>query len=137
MVLCRSKPDKGGQKLPAAWLFICAALCCVTARGAERRIEIKPGNTSTTVAGRFPSSGTDQLYVLNARAGQHLLIRIRPITNQLITAGQVKSPSGKYDGGPGGVIFDADLVETGSYQIRISELHRRISGKFLLDVELR
>jgi hypothetical protein len=63
-------------------------------------------------------------------------INIRPVTNQLITAGQVRSPSGKYDGGPGGVIFDSDLSETGDYQIRVSERQDKIAGKFLLEVEL-
>jgi hypothetical protein len=64
-------------------------------------------------------------------------INIRPVTSWLITAGQVRSPSGKYDGGPGGVVFDSDLVETGYYQIRVSERQNRIPGKFLLEVELR
>jgi hypothetical protein len=49
----------------------------------------------------------------------------------------VKSPSGKYDGGPGGVIFDSDLTETGYYQIRISERQNKMAGKFFSEVELR
>jgi hypothetical protein len=90
-----------------------------------------------TVEGRFPKAGTDQTYGLNARAGQHLRIDVRPVNHQLITAGQVKSPSGRYDGGPGGLIFDSDLTETGYYQIRISERQNKIPSRFLLEVELR
>jgi hypothetical protein len=64
-------------------------------------------------------------------------INIKPVTSQVVTAGQVRSPSGKYDGGPGGVIFDSNLTETGDYQIRVSERQNKIPGKFLLEVELR
>jgi hypothetical protein len=126
-----------GYRSRSAGLFLCTALLSFAVLGAERRIQLKPGQSSTTVKGRFPKDGKDQLYVLNARAGQHLRIAIRPADSQLITAGQIKSPSGKYDGGPGGVIFDADLTETGSYQIRISERQNKMAGKFYMEVELR
>ena len=116
--------------------LLCLPFICLAVFGAQHGIQLKPGATSTIVAGRFPKDGTDQVYVLSARAGQHLRIRIRPLTQRLITAGQVQSPSGKYDGGPGGVIFDSDLVETGDYQIRVSERQDKIPGKFVLEVEL-
>jgi hypothetical protein len=118
------------------WRSLSISLTCLAALGAQYRIQLKPGRTSTIVEGRFPKSGIDQLYVLNARAGQHMRINVRPVTSQLITAGQVQSPSGKYDGGPGGVIFDSDLTETGDYQIRVSERQNKIPGKFRMEVEL-
>ena len=125
-----------GTKNFGLWRSLSIPLLCLAAFGAAHRIYLEPGRTRTIVEGRFPKSGTDQLYVLNARAGQHMRINIRPVTSQLITAGQVQSPSGKYDGGPGGVIFDSDLTETGDYRICVSERQNKIPGKFWLQVEL-
>jgi hypothetical protein len=66
-------------------------------------------------------------------------IRVVPIACQtrrvdgaMADGSQMRSPSGKYDGGPGGVILDSDLTETGHYQIRLSERQYKIRGKFLL-----
>jgi hypothetical protein len=126
-----------GQRFQPWWPFLCIALLCFTVFAAEHRIQLRSGRTSATVEGHFPKDGRDQLYVLHAHAGQHMRINIRPVTSQLITAGQVKSPSGKYDGGPGGVIFDSELTETGYYQIRISERQNKIPGKFLMELEIR
>jgi hypothetical protein len=119
------------------WRSLTIPLFCLAAFAAQHRIQLKPGRASTIVEARFPKSGMDQLYVLSARAGQHMRIDIRPVTSQLITAGQVQSPSGKYDGGPGGIIFDSDLTETGDYQVRVSERENKMPGKFLLEVELQ
>jgi hypothetical protein len=137
MLWFKGKLDDVGLRPRAVPLFLCITLLPFAVLGAEHRIQLKPGQNSVTIEGRFPRDGKDQIYVLNARAGQHLRINMRPVGSRVTTAGQVKSPSGKYDGGPGGVIFDSALTETGDYQVRISERQNRIAGKFFLEVELR
>ena len=76
-------------------------------------------------------------FVMNARIGQHMRVKIVPIATRLITAGEVISPAGKLDGGPGGVIYDADLTESGDYRIRVFQRQNKVVGTFYLEVEIR
>ena len=64
-------------------------------------------------------------------------IELKPLGPNLITAGTVASPSGKSDGGPGGVIFDSDLTETGDYKIRVFERQQTLPGTFALRVDIK
>ncbi len=78
--------------------------------------------------------------MLAARSGQRMTINIAPVTPQLTMAGQVTSPSGKQDGGPGGVIFEGDLTETGDYRVCVNQ-HTMGSnlpaGAYVLEVMIR
>jgi hypothetical protein len=58
------------------------------------------------------------------------------MTPELITAGIVIFPSGRRDGGPGGLIFDYDLTETGEYLIRVTRRENKVAGVFRLEVQL-
>jgi hypothetical protein len=100
-------------------------------------IIFKPGQTSAMVEGRFSKDVTAVYYSLHARAGQHMRVNIRPLTPTLITAGVVISPSGKEDGGPGGLVFDSDLSETGVYRIRVTQRQSRVEGVFRLEVAVK
>jgi hypothetical protein len=53
-----------------------------------------------------------------------------------MTGGVVIYPSGKQDGGPGGIVFDSDLTETGKYRIRVTQRQGGISGKFRLSLKI-
>jgi hypothetical protein len=100
------------------------------------RISFQPGQTSTQVEGRIAQDGAAVYFSLRARAGQHLRVRITPMTPGLITAGVVIFPSGRRDGGPGGLIFDYDLTETGEYFIRVTRRQNKVAGAFRLEVQL-
>ena len=103
---------------------------------SDRAIVFKPGQTKASSEGEF-SGTTHQLYFsLHAAKGQHLVVRIQPVTPGLITAGVVIYPSGKQDGGPGGVIFDSELDESGKFRIRVTRRQTRVEGKFRVFVEL-
>jgi hypothetical protein len=60
------------------------------------------------------------------------------ITGKGPTRGVVRFPSGKQDGGPGGVVFDDDLTEMGDYHIRVTEsmMAQQWRGPFTLEVRL-
>jgi hypothetical protein len=105
------------------------------AAGATR-INFEPGQTSAHVEGRIAQDGAPVYFLLRARAGQHMRVRITPMTQGLITAGIVIFPSGRRDGGPGGLIFDYDLTETGEYMIRVTRRQNKVAGAFRLEVQL-
>lgn len=102
-----------------------------------RRIRFQRGRTSAEVIGWFTSKVTENLFVIHASKGQHMKVEIKPRTKNLITAGTVDSPSGKSDGGPGGIIFDSDLIETGDYKIHVFERQQNLRGSFALRVEIK
>jgi hypothetical protein len=134
-------PRKLGLRYPLQVAFLIALLHTSaqnTSLGAEvRPISFKPGQTSAQVEGQFTKNVTAVYFSLRARAGQHMRIQIKPVTPTLITAGVVIYPSGKQDGGPGGLIFDAELTESGEYRIRVTQRQSRAPGVFRLEVEIR
>lgn len=71
-----------------------------------------------TARGYLRGARDEALFVLRARASQHMRVEIR---GRGATRGVVIFPSGQQDGGPGGVIFDGILPETGDYPIRVTE----------------
>jgi len=103
---------------------------------AERRIRLKKGQTVAYVKGTLRHMHDEASFVLRARAGQHMRITI---TGEGPTRGVVTFPSGQQDGGPGGIIFDDHLPETGDYRIRVTEssMGEEWEGTFLLKVRIR
>ena len=66
-----------------------------------------------------------------------MVVNIIPVTRDLTMAGTVASPSGQGDGGPGGIIMNADLTENGDYRIEVSQHtmgSNYASGAFILEV---
>jgi hypothetical protein len=104
------------------------------------RIRFARSAITASVKGRFNKSQPRPCYVLQARSGQHMTVNIAAVTIGLAMAGQVTSPSGMQDGGPGGVIFDGDLKETGDYRICVFQ-HTMATdlpaGEFILEVIIR
>ncbi len=104
------------------------------------RIRFARGAITANVRGRFTRNQPQVCYLLSARAGQHMTLNIVAVTPQLSTAGQVTSPSGEQDGGPGGVIFDEDLTETGDYRICVNQHtmgSNLATGVFVLEMMVR
>lgn len=123
--------------MPRLGLIACLALSLLgqVKSATPRRIHFGVGKTVAEVKGRFTAKVTDQNFVLRALSGQHMKVEIKPISANLITAGEVTSPSGHSDGAPGGVVFDSDLSETGDYRIRVFERQQALPGTFVLRVE--
>src|SRR3989442_197914 len=101
----------------AVTLTICIALSTVKAQ-TPTRIIFARGATRATARGYLRGVRDEAFFVLRAQANQHMRVEI---SARGATRGVVIFPSGKQDGGPGGVVFDDKIDETGDYRIRVSE----------------
>jgi len=74
-------------------------------------------------------------FVLRVKSGQQMHVEIK---GRGPTRGVVIFPSGKQDGGPGGVIFDGKTDEDGDYKIQVSEsmMAEQWKGRFTLLVRI-
>ena len=74
-------------------------------------------------------------FVLRAKSGQQMRVEIR---GRGPTRGVLIFPSGKQDGGPGGVIYDGMIDEDGDYKIRVTEsmMAEAWKGRFTLIVKI-
>ena len=98
-------------------LTICIALSTVAAQ-TPTRIKFARGATRATARGYMRGVRDEVFFVLRAQANQHMRVEVK---GQGATRGVVIFPSGKQDGGPGGVVFDDKIDETGDYSIRVTE----------------
>jgi len=120
-------------------LFSTAASLAQTRRNASppTRIRFTTGAISAQVRGSFSPANERPRYVIKARKGDHMVVNIIPVTRGLTMAGTVGFPSGQGDGGPGGIIMNADLDESGDYTIEVSQHtmgSNYRSGSFILEV---
>ena len=101
------------------------------------RIRFTTGAISAQMRGRFTPVNERVRYVIKARKGDHMVVNIIPITRGLTMAGTVRFPSGQGDGGPGGIIMNSDLDESGDYIVEVSQHtmgSNYRSGSFILEV---
>ncbi len=107
----------------------------VGAQKPQQRVAFARGATVARVTGYLRGINDEALYVLHARAGQHMRVEIN---GRGATRGVVIFPSGKQDGQPGGLIFDDNIDETGDYRIRVTEssMANAWRGRFVLKVEI-
>jgi hypothetical protein len=105
---------------------------------APTRIRFARGAISAQVRGRLTrNKNADATYVLAAKAGDHMIVNIIPLSDGLATSGEVVAPSGRQEGQHGGVVFNSDLTETGDYRIRVARNlmgTERADGEFILEV---
>lgn len=102
-----------------------------------QRIKFTTGAISAQVSGQFTRLNPRVRYVIRAKKGDHIVVNVIPVTKGLTMAGIVASPSGQGDGGPGGIIMNADLTESGDYTIEVSQHtmgSNYSSGNFILEV---
>ena len=118
--------------------ILVVALLYDLAEAAEKdhSIIFKRGQTTACVEGHFSRRVHEVYFSFHARDGQHLRVKIMPLSPDLITAGVVIYPSGKQDGGPGGTVFDSGLTETGTYRVRVTRRQIPTAGKFRVLVEI-
>lgn len=102
---------------------------------AQTRIYFARGATRATVRGYLRGMRDEATFVLRAKAGQHMRVEIK---GQGATRGMVTFPSGQGDGGPGGVVFDGILPDTGDYGIRVTEssMANAWRGRFTLIIDI-
>ena len=125
-------------KLRWSGSFVIAAAviaCAVSVAVAQTRIYFGRGATRTTARGYLRGMRDEVNYVLRAKAGQHMRVEIR---GRGPTRGMVTFPSGEGEGGPGGVVFDGNIPDTGDYRIRVTEssMANAWRGSFTLIVDV-
>jgi hypothetical protein len=105
------------------------------AQNAPRRITFARGATVARATGYLRGVRDEKWFVLRARANQHMRVEIK---GRGATRGVLYFPSGRQDGGPGGVIFDDVIDENGDYRIRVTEssMANAWSGSFTVTVEI-
>jgi hypothetical protein len=130
------RPRSGFMALACILVFVFSSYLV----GAERNdhpIIFNAGQMRAYAEGQFSRKVHEVYFSFQARVGQHLLVKIIPLTPDLMTAGVVIYPSGKQDGGPGGTILDSELTESGKYRIRVTQRQTKIKGRFQVLVELQ
>jgi hypothetical protein len=120
----------------AAAVVVLSSLHLGGAAANDHPIVFKSGQKSGYAEGQFSGKFHEVYFWFHACAGQHLIVQITPLTPGLVTAGVVIFPSGKQDGGPGGIVFNSELTESGKYRIRITRRQTAIKGRFRVSVEL-
>ena len=119
------------------YLFLAAVVitCASAVASGQTRIYFARGATRATVRGYLRGMRDDANYVLRAKAGQHMRVEIR---GRGPTRGTVTFPSGEGEGGPGGVVFDGIIPDTGDYRIRVTEssMAEAWRGNFTLIIDI-
>jgi hypothetical protein len=119
-------------------LLLCSASVNAQHRNTPpERIRFKIGAISAQVPGQFNPAQPRPRYVLKANAGDHMIVNVIPVTRGLTMSGTVEGPSGQGDGQPGGIVFNADLTESGDYIIEVSQHtmgSNYKSGSFIVEV---
>ena len=115
---------------------ISALIACFSSiASSQTRVYFARGATRATVRGYLRGIRDEALFVLRAKAGQHMRVEIR---GRGPTRGVVVFPSGGQDGGPGGVVFDGNIPDTGDYRIRVTEssMAEAWRGSFTLIIDV-
>ena len=117
--------------------MVAFALAVATAQteSSPRRIKFARGATVAHARGYLRGVRDEAWFVLRAKSGQHMRIEI---SGRGATRGVVVFPSGKQDGGPGGVVYDGVIDESGDYKIRVTEstMAEAWRGRFTLTVKI-
>jgi hypothetical protein len=121
--------------IAGAFLITSGLVSSVRAQKAPQRVMFARGATVARATGYLRGVNDSALFVLRARAGQHMHVEIN---GRGSTRGMVIFPSGKQDGQPGGIIFDDNIDESGDYRIRVTEssMGDAWRGSFVLKVEI-
>ena len=124
-------------RIPLAITALLLAFAVATAQtqSAPRRIKFARGATVAKARGYLRGVGDEACFVLRAKSGQHMRVEIH---GRGPTRGVVVFPSGKQDGGPGGVIYDGVIDESGDYKIRVTEssMAEAWRGRFTVTIKI-
>jgi hypothetical protein len=116
--------------------MFCVLTACATAPPSARVIKLKGDGAPHRIEGRLSGLADVLEFTFDAHSGDHLTVEVKGAGG---VRGTVISPSGTQEGGPGGVIFDQPVTETGTYRLRISEspMGEAWTGNVLVTVALR
>jgi hypothetical protein len=113
--------DRNKMMFGHCWLTIVLLVCtssCVSAHARIRNIEFAPGATSLQIEDQLQGLHDEREFAFHADAETR-------VTIELAAPGAIRGvlvyPSGKQEGGPGGVILNHKLTETGEYRLRVRE----------------
>ena len=102
-------------------------------------ITLLDGALSAQAPGEFTYQTERTTYTMSADAGETLIVNIIPVTPMLAMAGTVTFPDGGQTGGPGGVIMNQVLAQSGTCTIQAFQ-HTMASnldqGDFVVEVVL-
>lgn len=122
-------------------VFVCSqllfALCIAAFAQTERapqRIVFARGATVGRASSYLRGIRDQTWFVVRLGSHQHIRVQIEARGS---TRGALIWPSGKQDGGPGGVIYDGDTDEAGDYKISVGEsrMGEAWSGRVTVVVE--
>lgn len=119
-----------------AFILTCATVTAFSQTlNAPQRIRFARRATVARASGYLRGVRDEKWFVLRAQANQHMRVEIK---GHGATRGVLYFPSGKQDGGPGGIIFDGIIDENGDYRIRVTESSMANSwrGRFTVRVEI-
>jgi hypothetical protein len=121
-------------------MVLLIALALIFAHASEAASEIaihfKRGAYVAQVDGELTSMHDEISYIVSARAGQHMKIKVDAAG---AVRGLITFPDGDSQGSPGDVFFDDVLPKSGTYHIdlRESPMGEEWQGKFTLTIEIR
>jgi hypothetical protein len=95
-----------------------AAACHPGASKCPIRITFAKGAYSAQARSTLTGHFSTRWFSIKARAGQTLIVVVKGAG---ATQGIVYAPNGTHAGQPGGRVFDAVLVATGTYRIKVAE----------------
>ena len=119
----------------AAMITAVFLISSASAQKAPQRVYFARGATEARATGYLRGIRDEAVFVLRAKAGQHMRVDIR---GRGATRGVVMFPNGQQDGAPGGVVFDGILPVAGDYRIRVTEssMADAWSGSFTLIINV-
>lgn len=114
-------------------LLACLA-ACATLQPVVRSLALPSGGT-VHVADELQGIRDKRVFTFHANAPSFLRVEL---SAPGAIRGVVVFPSGREEGGTGGVIFDQQLTESGQYQLRITEspMGESWQGKFHLHLQI-
>lgn len=119
----------------AAMITAVFLISSASAQKAPQRVYFARGATEARATGYLRGIRDEAVFVLRAKAGQHMRVDIR---GRGATRGVVMFPNGQQDGAPGGVVFDGILPVAGDYRIMVTEssMADAWSGSFTLIINV-
>lgn len=133
-----ARRDDLGRRAVVVLLALLLLTGTSAAEASERRIRFARGRTSARVEARLRGPRDEAVFVLRARRGQRMRVRVVRSGGPVRTT--VVSPAGEEEGQPGtGVVYEGELQETGDYRVRVrqSPSAEAWRGRFLLEVSIR
>lgn len=103
---------------------------------AATPVEFIQGALSVQVRGDVPQDAP-AVYTVQAESGQQMIVNLIPQAPGLSLGGTVLFPEGQQTGGPGGVVMNQVLTQSGTYTVRVNRSNMNPSsgpGDFILEL---